>query len=130
MNDEFRARLAEATKMLADAKSLNAIGKHGAAMKLAYEVSEYAAAAYLSGVTGQNLWPNDATYDLFAKTIQEPNRHPSLLPEDISTISAICVLREAYEPALLDETTPQDAQQMIDHVAALAELVAKIAKNL
>ena len=71
--------------------------------------------------------PNAPNYDLFARTIREPNRHPALLQEIREIVGDVCVLREAYHPALLDEASLQDAQQLIDHVTALLELVEQIA---
>jgi len=92
--------------MLVEAKSLNETGRHGAAMKQAYQASEHVAAAYLLATTGQHLPPNDTTYDLFAKTIREPARHPDMLRKIKETVGKVSALREAYEPVLLDETTP------------------------
>lgn len=113
--------------MLVEAQRLNDSGRHGAALKQAYHASEYVAADYLSAVTGQSLPPNDAVYDLFAETIRNPSRHPALLQEIGEAVGKVCALREAYEPALLDETTPKDAVQMIDCVRRLLELINKLA---
>lgn len=121
MNNECQTPFTEARRMLADARNLNANGKHGAAIKLAFEASEFTASGYLSGVAGQSLPPNDATYDLFAETIRETSRHPDTALKIREIISKVSALREAYEPSLLDETTTQDARQMIDHVEALLE---------
>lgn len=126
MNDECQNILANARSMLAEAIGLNEIGQHGAAMKQANHASEHVAAAYLLAATDQRMPPNDATYDLFAKTIREPTRHPDMLQKVKETVGKVSALREAYEPALLDETTPQDAQQMIDHVTKLSELVRDV----
>jgi len=41
----------------------------------------------------------------------------------------VSALREIYEPALLDDATSTDAQQMIVCVTALMELVAEIANS-
>lgn len=129
MKSESRNLLADACAMLEEAKRLNNSGQHGAAMKLAYEASEFMAAAYLSNAAGENLPPSDATYERFAKTIREPSRHPELTTEIRGLVGDVSALREIYEPALLDETTSKDAQQMIDRVEALAELVREIAGN-
>ncbi len=123
MNDKCQSRLAEASKMLAEAKSLNASGQHGASMKMAYEASEYVASGYMAGISGQSLVPNDANYDLFAKAIRDSDRHPALLERIREVVSCVSVLREAYEPALLEETTSEDAQQMIGCVASLQKMV-------
>ena len=123
MNNECQNLLAEARALLAEAKGLNENGQHGAALEQAYHVSEGVAATYLLATSGQRLPPNDATYDLFAKTIREPNRHPASLQTIREIVGDVCALREAYEPALLDETTAQAAQQMIDHVTGLLKLV-------
>lgn len=129
MNDECQSRLAKARKMLAEAPSLNAEGQHGMAMKLAYGASEFIAAAYLSGATGENLPPSDAAYERFAKTIREPKRHPALITKIRGLVGDVSALREIYEPALLGETIFNDAKQMIDCVAALAMLVGEIIKG-
>jgi hypothetical protein len=129
MNNESQTRFAEASKMLAEALNLNASGKHGAAMNLAFEASEFTAAGYLSGVACQSLPPNDATYDLFAETIREPSRHPESALRIREIIGKVNALREAFEPSLLNETTPQDAQQMIDHVETLLELSREMAEK-
>lgn len=129
MKPETRNLLAASSTMLDGANRLNAAGQHGAAMKLAYEASEFMAAAYLSSAVGENLPPSDATYERFAKTIREPSRHPELATEIRGLVGDVSALREIYEPALLDETTDRDAQQMIDHVAKLEELVRVFVKN-
>lgn len=129
MNSECQSQLTDARKMLADAQSLNAGGRNGSAMKLAYEASEFIAAAYLSGAAGENLPPSDAIYERFAKTIREPSLHPAFAAEIRGHVGDVSALREIYEPALLDETTPKDAQQMIEHVTALLELVCAVTKN-
>lgn len=126
MNDECQSRFAEARKMLAKAESLNTSGQHGAALKLAYEASEYVASGYLTSVTGRTVVPSDAAYDLFAKAIRGAEYHPALPPEKRGIVGDVCVLREAYEPALLDETTAKDAQQMIGHVVGLLDLVKSV----
>lgn len=127
MNDECQSRLAKARKMLAEAQSLNTEGEHSAAMKLAYEASEFIAAGYLSNATGNNLPPSDATYEQFAKTIREPNRHPALINKIRGLVGDVSALREIYEPALLSETTAKDAQQMAICVnMLLEELVGQI----
>lgn len=118
--------LAEASAMIDVAKSLNESGQHGAAMEKAYHASKYVAAAYLSAVTGQCIPPNDSAYDLFAKTIREPNRHPNRLQKIKETVGKVSALREVYEPAMLGETTFQDAAQMIDCSAAMEKLVQEI----
>ncbi|MBV8648451.1 hypothetical protein [Paludibacterium sp.] len=123
MNDECQTLLAEVREMLAGADKLNETGQHGAAMEQAYHASEHVAAAYLLATTGRRMPSNDSTYDLFAKTIREPNRHPAALQTIREVVGDVCALREIYEPALLAETSPKDAQQMIDCVAALAGLV-------
>lgn len=122
MSSECKSMLVDANAMLAEARTLNENGKHGAAMEKAHHASEHIAAAYLLAVTGQRLPPDDATFDLFAKTIREPSRHPDMLQKIKETVGKVSALREVYEPALLSETISQDAQQMIDCVAALAEL--------
>lgn len=122
MNTEAQTRLAEAGAMLAEAQCLNDSGHHGAALKQAYHASEYVAVAYLVAVTGQSLPPNEAAYSLFADTIREPSHHPALLQEIKEAVGKVCALREAYEPALLDETAHRDARQMIDHVAEILQL--------
>lgn len=128
MNTEAQSKLTEASAMLAEAKRLNDSGKHGAALKEAFHASEYVAVAYLSAATSRSLPPNAPNYDLFAGTIREPNRHPALLQEIREVVGDVCVLREAYHPALLDEASPQDTQQMIDHVEGLMELVRECAQ--
>lgn len=125
MNNECQSRLAEAVKMLTKARSLNASGQHGSAMKLAYEASEYVASGYMVGVTDKQFPPCDVTYDLFAKAIRGTENSSVLPPEKRGIVGDVCVLREAYEPALLDETTDKDAQQMIGCVNMLLELVSK-----
>lgn len=126
MNNECQTLLTEARAMLAEAKSLNENGQHGVAIKQAYHASEHVAVAYLLDTTGQCMPQNDATYDLFAKTIREPARHPDMLHKIKETVGKVSALREAYEPALLDETTLQDAQQMIDHVVTLVKLIGEL----
>lgn len=125
MSADGGGHMTEAKSMLEQAASLTASGQHGAAMKLAYEASEHIAVAYLSGTTGQNLPPCDATYDLFDNLMREdrPTRHAVLPPEQRAIVGSVSVLREIYEPTLLHETTAADAQQMIEHVARLLELV-------
>lgn len=118
--------LAEANAMLDAAKSLNESGQHGAAMEKAYYASGYVAAAYLLAVNGQCMPPNDSAYDLFAKTIREPNRHPHGLQKIKETVGKVSALREVYEPALLGETASEDARQMLDCVAAMEKLVQEI----
>jgi hypothetical protein len=126
MNSECQTLLAQARTMLAEAKSLNENSRHGAAMKRAYDASENIAAAYLSAVIGQCLPPNDATYDLFAKTIREPSRHPASLQKIKEVVGDVCALREAYEPVLLNETISKDAEQMIGCVYGLLELIGEL----
>jgi hypothetical protein len=98
-------------------------------MKQSYEASELIAASYLTSVTGRTVVPSDSNFDLFAQTIREAKYHPPLPPEKRGIVGDVCVLREAYEPTLLDETTHKDAQQMIVCVTALMELVAEIANS-
>jgi hypothetical protein len=129
MSEESQTKLAEAHAMLAEAARLNDNGEHGEALKQAYHTSEQIAVVYLSTMTGQSLPSNDTNYDLFAETIREPHRHPALVQKVGEVVGKVCALREAYEPALLDETSLKDAQQMIGHVAALAELVDEILKS-
>jgi uncharacterized protein (UPF0332 family) len=129
MNNECQNILANTRSMLAEAKRLNENGRHGMAMKQAYHASEHVAAAYLLDATGQRVSQNDAAYDLFAKTIRESARHPDILQKIRETVGKVSALREAYEPALLDETTSQDAQQMIDCVAKLFDPVRQIVGN-
>lgn len=126
MNTEAQTRLAEARAMLEESQRLNDSGQHGAAMKEAYLASEYVADAYLAAVTGQSLPPNDASFEQFSETIQEPERHPDLLSKIEDVIGDVYILREAYEPALLDETTDKDARQMIGHVVRLLEFTSEI----
>jgi len=128
MNEKHRTLFAEISAMLIKAKGLNENGQHDEALKQAYQASEYVAAAYLIETTGQNLLPNDTTFDIFAKMMREPNRHPALLQKIKEIVGDACALREAYEPALLDETTAQDARQMIDRIVALSKLVGEILK--
>jgi len=123
MDNEFQTLLTEARALLAEAKTSNENGQHGEAMKTACHASEQIASAYLLLATGQHMPQNDTTYDLFAKTIREPNRHPASLQAIKQVVGDVCALREIYEPALLDETTHKDAKQMIDCVSALIELV-------
>jgi len=118
--------MAEVSTMLAEATRLNASGQHGGAMKLAYEASEQLAAAYLFNAIGQILPPNDATYDLFAKTIRATNCHAALRVEISGLVGDVSALREIYEPALLDDTTSEEATQMIERVALVTELVRSI----
>ena len=129
MNNECQTHLAEARKLLEEAQNLNASGQHGSAMKLAYEASEYVAAGYLTSVTGRTVVPSDAVYDLFAKAVREAEYHPPLPPEKRGVVGDVCILREAYEPALLDEATVKDAQQMIEHVTGLLEFVESLANS-
>lgn len=126
MNNDCQSRLAEASKMLTEAQNLNANVKHGSAMKLAYEASEYIASGYLAGVTGNSLPPCDATYDVFANTIRAQNYDPALMVRIGELVGKVSALREIYEPALLDETTAKDAQQTVDWVIALHKLVGMI----
>lgn len=126
MNNECRTMLDKAQAMLTDAKSLDESGQHGDAMKQAYHAAEYVAAVYLSAVKSQSFTPNEATYNLFAKTIREPNRHPEKLQSIKEVVGDLSALREIYEPALLDETTPQDARQMVGHMDTMLELVSKL----
>jgi HEPN domain-containing protein len=122
--------LHQANTMLKQAVSLITIGQYGAAMKLAYEASEFIAAAYLSIATGQSQQPSYATYDLFDKMMRKPStQQPVLSPEMSGIVGCVSVLREVYEPALLDETSAQDAQQMIEHVSALLELVSDLVEK-
>jgi len=125
MNNECQSLLAEAHAMLAKAKCLNENGQSGAAMKQAYHASEQVAAAYLLAAKGQNLPPNDGTYGLFVETIRESTRHQDMRQRIREAVGKVSALRDAYEPTLLDETTPQDARQMIDCVAAMAELAGE-----
>lgn len=129
MSTEAQSKLNEAHALLAEAKRLNDSGQHGVALKEAFQASEHVAVAYLSAATGRSLPPNAPNYDLFVGTIREPNRHPALLQEIREVVGDVSILREAYHPALLDEASPQDTQQMIDHVTALLELVQQIAGN-
>jgi hypothetical protein len=129
MNKESQTRLADIHTMLTEATRLNENGQHGAALKQAYRASEHLAAAYLLKVTGQSLPPNDTTFELFYETIQEPERHPNLLPRIEDVVGDVYVLREAYEPAILNETSSKDAQQMIGHVIALLVLVDQIIEH-
>jgi hypothetical protein len=129
MNDECQSQLAEAKKMLGEAQSQNASGQHGAAMKLSYEASELIAASYLTSVTGRTVVPSDSNFDLFVKTIQDTNNHSLIADKIGGIVSSVCVLREAYEPTLLDETTHKDAQQFIDCTIALTMLVVEIVKG-
>jgi uncharacterized protein (UPF0332 family) len=125
MNNECQSLLAEARAMLDKAKGLNENGQSGAAMKQAYHASEQVAAAYLLAAKGQSSPPDDATYDLFVATIRESTRHQDMQRRIREAVGKVSALREAYEPALLDETTPQDVRQMIDCVAAIAELAGE-----
>lgn len=129
MNTEVQSRLAEARAMLAEAKRLNDSGQHGTALKKAFHASEYVAATYLSAAIGQSLPPNAATFELFSETIHKPERHPTFLPRIEDVVGDVYVLREAYEPALLDKTTANDAQQMIGYVARMVELVESVADH-
>lgn len=128
MNKEYQTLLAEVSAMLVKAKDLNENGQYGEALKLAHYASECVAVAYLLATTGKRLPPNDATFETFSDTIQETNRHPDFKSKIEDVVGDVYVLREAYEPALLDETTLKDAQQMIDHVAALVELAEAVVK--
>lgn len=130
MNTEAQTRLTEVRAMLAEAQRLNDNGQHGEALKQAYRASEYVAVAYLAAVTGQSLPPNDAAFEQFSETIQEPERNPDLLSKIEDVVGDAYVLREAYEPAILDETSSKDAKQMIDHVEALADLVKEVTENV
>lgn len=125
MNTEAQTRLAEARAILAEATRLNDSGQHGAALKQAYHASEYVAVAYLSAVTGQSLPPSDAAFEQFSETIQEPKRHPDLLSKIEDVVGDVYILREAYEPALLNETTDKDTRQMIGHVVRLLEFTSE-----
>ena len=126
MNKESQTQLADVRAMLEKATRLNDVGQHGTALKQAYHAAEHVAAAYLFKITGKSLPPNDATFELFYETIQEPERHPELLLRIEDVVGDVYVLREAYEPALLDETTQEDARQMIDNVLSFSTLVEKI----
>ena len=88
-----------------------------------------AAADYLSRAVGENLTQPDATYERFAKTIRQLNRHPTLAAEIRGLVGDVSALREIYEPALLDETTDKDARQMMDCVKTLLELVEQTTEN-
>ena len=129
MNTEAQTRLAEAHAMLTEAMRLNDNAQHGAGLKKAFHASEYVAVVYLAAVIGQSLPPSDSGYDLFTKTIRAPSHHPEFLQEIKEIVGDVCILREAYHPALLEETTSRDTQEMIDRVAALLELVERIARN-
>lgn len=123
MNKEYQTLLAEVSAMLAKAKELNENGQYGEALKQAYHASECVAVAYLLATTEKHLPPNAATFETFSETIQEPNRHPDFKTKIEDVVGDVYVLREAYEPALMDETSSKDAQQMIDYVVALVNLV-------
>ena len=76
--------------------------------------------------TGTRLTPNDASFETFSDTIQESDRHPDFKSEIEDVVGDVYVLREAYEPTLLDEASSKDAQQMINHVVAGVKLVGNI----
>jgi HEPN domain-containing protein len=112
-------------KMLAEASKLNTAGKYSEAFTLAYKASDKIAVAYLLRATGQKHNEGWDTYDLFDATLREPARHPELLQQIREIAGDAYVLRETYEPALIDEITLKDALQMINCVAALIDLVEK-----
>src|ERR1700681_2062607 len=124
MNAEARVRLNEAQKMLVDANALNETGKPSVAIENAYNASEHIAWAYLYEVGKQRpLAQYEDVYERFSKTVREIKRHAAFFQRIREVVGDVAVLREAYEPALLDETTIKDAQQMIGHVDALRSLI-------
>lgn len=113
--------------MLADAHSLNESGKPSAAIENAYNASDQIAWAYLFEVGKQHpLAQYEDVYERFFRTVSEIKRHASFYQRIGAVGGDVALLRESYEPALLDETTPKDAQQMIDHVEALRKLIEDI----
>jgi hypothetical protein len=130
MNKAAQPQLADVKLLLDEATRQNSNGQHGAALKQAYHACEHVASAYLFKITGKSWPPDDVTFELFYETIQEPGRHPDLLLKIEDVVGDVFVLREAYEPAILNEASAQDAQQMITHVGALNKLIGElIARN-
>jgi hypothetical protein len=125
MNEKAKAKFIDTEKRLADASRLNASDKYAEALTCAYKAAEGFAAAYLLDVMEQSYPDSAETFELFNKKIREPKRHPVLLQEIKETVGDVYVLRETYVPALLYETTQDDACLMIDKVSALKILIVK-----
>jgi hypothetical protein len=126
MKPETRIQLNEAHVMLDQARNLNDAGSAPAAIENAYNGSIRIAAAYMLEVEGKQLPLNDDTYYAFAKTIDKPEKHPEFSERIMDVVRSVSFLHEAYEPALLPETTPRDALQMINHVDALENLIENV----
>ena len=88
---------------------LNETGKPDAAIENAYNASEHIASAYLYEVGKEHpLAQNEDVYERFSKTVREIKRHAAFFQKIGDVVGDVALLHEAYEPALLDETTPKD----------------------
>jgi hypothetical protein len=121
--------LDEAQNILNEAQGLNGEGNAPASIEKAYGASNKIAAVYMREIEGQDLPANDDTYHLFSKAIQQSGRHPKFRDQITGVVRVVYVLHEAYEPALLHETTTKDAQQMIDHVSELQGLIEQVLES-
>jgi hypothetical protein len=126
MKPETRVRLDAALATLNHAQTLNDSGDAPTAIKEAYQASIQIAAAYMADVNGRDFLLDDGVYYIFSRTIQESGRHLQFEDKIAETVRTVFVLHEAYEPALLHETTAKDAQQMIDHVSELRGVVESV----
>jgi len=123
MIDSNDNSLAEARSLLDEAMALIKKGNFAASLTCSYAASEYIADAYIAIITGRELSDGEDNYEVFSRMVDKPaanDQPPSEIQKLVRTIS---VLREAFEPTLIDETDKQDAEQMIDCVSKLLSLI-------
>ena len=110
---------AQAEDQLKTAQASFDAGQYGECEKLAYQASEIIAAAYLAKVSGTAIAPSGKTFQSFVDKIWDAETTPEAIQEIRGVVGDIVVLREAYEPSLLYESTKPAATQMMEMLVKL-----------
>lgn len=117
---------AQAEDQLRQAQASFDASQYGECEKLAYQASEIVAAAYLAKFSDAAIAPSEKAFQVFVDKIWDAGTTPEAIQEIRGVVGDIVVLREAFEPKLLGETTKADAEMMLGRIAALLQTAKSI----
>ena len=117
---------AQAEDQLKSAQASFDASQYGECEKLAYRASEIIAAAYLAKFFDTAIVPSEKAFQVFVDKIWAAGTTPEAIQEIRGVVGDTVVLREAFEPKLLNETTKIDAEMILLRVDALLKIATSL----
>ena len=114
---------AQAEDYLRQAQTVLDASQYGECEKLAYQASEIIAAAYLAKFSDAAIAPSEKAFQVFVDKIWDAGTTPEAIQEIRGIVGDIVVLREAFEPKLLFETTKSAAEMILNKTLLLKNIV-------